>query len=312
MKKAVILVLTSIFLIILPVLNACSKEEEPSSSTTPATGSTEPAATATMSGNWWDEFGEPQYGGELNLFKGNWEFSADPASPIGASTAMWFESLFGPDDTVDPDVWAYDTAFIPEEYIKGLLAESWEVTDAQTITVEIREGIHWQNKEPVNGRELTAHDVEYSYDRLLGTGNGFTEPNNFWISALSSIEKVNAVDDYTVEFKLKQPGAAALYQVFIARVYTLAVIVPHEWVEQGDTGNWENAVGTGPWMLTECVDQTSLTFSANPGYWGTDGRYPENQLPYLDTLKYVIISSITTISTHPVSRHLTKIIPDYT
>ena len=58
----------------------------------------------------------------------------------------------------------------------GQLAESWETPDALTIIVHIRQGVHWHDKPPMNGRELTADDIVYNYHRLTGTGSGFTEP----------------------------------------------------------------------------------------------------------------------------------------
>ena len=44
----------------------------------------------------------------------------------------------------------------------GSLAESWEITDKDTITFHIREGVYWYDKPPVNGRELTADDIVFS------------------------------------------------------------------------------------------------------------------------------------------------------
>ena len=58
----------------------------------------------------------------------------------------------------------------------GALAESWEISaDGLTYTFHIRKGVHWHNKAPMNGRELTAQDIEYNFHRLLGMGSGFTE-----------------------------------------------------------------------------------------------------------------------------------------
>ena len=38
----------------------------------------------------------------------------------------------------------------------------------------MREGARWHDKAPMNGRQVTAQDVEYNYHRLLGMGK-FTE-----------------------------------------------------------------------------------------------------------------------------------------
>ena len=47
--------------------------------------------------------------------------------------------------------------------------------DDTTYVFNIRKGVHWHNKAPMNGRELTAYDVEYNFHRMLGLGSGFTE-----------------------------------------------------------------------------------------------------------------------------------------
>ena len=63
----------------------------------------------------------------------------------------------------DRDVYDLTGAFsyFPESVLTGRLAESWETPDATTIIFKIREGVHWHNKAPMNGRELTAQDIEY-------------------------------------------------------------------------------------------------------------------------------------------------------
>ena len=64
--------------------------------------------------------------------------------------------------------------FCPTDYAKGELAESWEFTDPSTFVVHLRQGIHWQNIPPANGREFTADDVVFHFDRMFGLGDGFT------------------------------------------------------------------------------------------------------------------------------------------
>ena len=58
---------------------------------------------------------------------------------------------------------------------------------------------------------------------------------------------------------------------------------PEVAIEQhGDVADWRNLVGTGPFMLTDWVEGSSLTWVKNPDYWGHDEKYPENRLPYVD------------------------------
>ena len=60
--------------------------------------------------------------------------------------------------------------------VENDLAESWQRTNDTTYVFKLRKGVRWHNKPPVNGRELTAEDVKYTYDRFLtikGNGNRY-------------------------------------------------------------------------------------------------------------------------------------------
>jgi peptide/nickel transport system substrate-binding protein len=47
------------------------------------------------------------------------------------------------------------------------LAERWEAPDDTPYVFHLRKGVKWHNKPPLNGRELVAEDVKFSYDRFL-------------------------------------------------------------------------------------------------------------------------------------------------
>ena len=54
-------------------------------------------------------------------------------------------------------------------------------------------------------------------------------------------------------------------------------------------------MGTGPFMLTDWVDGSSMTWTKNPDYWGFDEKYPQNRLPYVDQLSGLIMKEDATI-----------------
>jgi peptide/nickel transport system substrate-binding protein len=59
--------------------------------------------------------------------------------------------------------------------------------------------------------------------------------------------------------------------------------------------DWHNAVGTGPFILTDYVDGSGATYTKNPAYWGKstiNGK--EYQLPLVDKLIYPIITDEST------------------
>jgi ABC-type transport system substrate-binding protein len=247
----------------------------------------------TTTGRWWDKLGKPQYGGEMVIGAKNIE-NFDPYFNEGLTTiqSAWMERLVADDWTINPEEWNYRIHFRPDEYLKGHLANSWEFPDSNTCIVHIRQGIHWQDIPPVNGREFTAADVAYHYHRLLGLGSGFTQPATAHanvVTAYKDLILVSAANKYTVIFKWKTPAREFMKQTLQAPT-NAACIEAREVVEKwGDASDWHHAVGTGPFILQEFIPGKSATLVKNPGYWGYDGRYPENQLPYVDKLKFLII-----------------------
>ena len=84
--------------------------------------------------------------------------------------------------------------------IEGDLADSWDRQGETVYIFKLRKGIRWHPKPPVNGRELTADDVKYTYERLLATKGSSNQP------ILEMVDKVEAPDKYTVKFTLKEPN----------------------------------------------------------------------------------------------------------
>ena len=112
--------------------------------------------------------------------------------------------------------------------------------------------MRWHTKPPVNGRELTAEDVRYTYDRFLTSRATPT-------AMLEMVDKVEALDKYTVKFTLKEPYAWFLD----ALASTSTWIIAKECVDQfGDLKRPESVVGTGPWMLESYEPNVRMTFTA--------------------------------------------------
>jgi peptide/nickel transport system substrate-binding protein len=142
--------------------------------------------------------------------------------------------------------------------IEGDLAESWERQGDTVYVFKLKKGVRWHNKPPVNGRELTAEDVRYTYDRFLNIkGN-----SNKYI--LEMVDKVEAIDRYTVKFTLREANAW-----FIDRLASTSTwIIAKECVDQyGDLKRPESIVGTGPWMYQSYEPNVRMTFVRNPTYF---------------------------------------------
>ena len=83
------------------------------------------------------------------------------------------------------------------------LAERWEIPEPKTYVFHLRPGVHFSD-----GRPLSSRDVKWSFDSLLQGKVRSTKA-----AAYRFVDRIDAPDDYTVIFHLKQPWAALLWNV---------------------------------------------------------------------------------------------------
>ena len=231
----------------------------------------------------------PEYGGTLTFAKQSEPANADThflhiQAIVSGHTV---EKLGIMDWAIDRDIFSFRNSYIPLSLYRPHLAESWDTPDPLTIIFNIRKGVHWQDKAPMNGREFTADDVVFNFHRLLGLGD-FAEdgPSPFTYQRPSG-KSVTATDRYTVVIKLPEPSSAALGQYLgIGLTYMNA---PEVIQQHGDVKDWRNLVGTGPYFLTDWTEGSFFTFQKNPDYWKDDEKYPGNRLPYIDEIQGLII-----------------------
>ena len=236
----------------------------------------------------------PQYGGTLTTARRQIGPHCDSFHKVGWANHFSSAVIEKPaimDWAVDRDVWHLASTYKPLEYWVPHLAESWEQPDPLTVILHVRKGVHWHDKPPMNGRELTADDFVYNYHRATGMGSGFTEGGQHAaFLGYDVIESITATDKYTVVFKLKEDvtgktfyGGFDIPHVIVASF--LSDIHPPEVIqEHGDVKDCSNLIGTGPFMLTEYVLESSITYDKNPSYWGFDPKYPQNSVPYIDQM----------------------------
>lgn len=244
----------------------------------------------------------PQYGGEVTVYYPKFYNYFDPSMMDEYQFAFWYETLWVMDWGLnDAETFAFDAGAIPLEYLAGQLATDRGVFDqeAATLTVTLRDGVYFQEGEPYNGRALTADDVVWSYSRLLGI-NGFekVETEFDWGMALEMLAGVKAADEKTVVFTFKEDMATTIQ--LTSFMNAKVNIAGPEW-ETCDQSDWHNAKGTGPYVLTDYVMDNSMTFTRNDNYYGYDERYPENKLPYIDTIKLVYIADSANILAQSMS-----------
>src|SRR2546426_9615301 len=114
------------------------------------------------------------------------------------------------------------------------LAERWEALDDTTYVFHLRQGVKWHNKPPLNGRELVAEDVKFTYDRFL------SEPANTNRYLLDAVDRLEVVDRYTVKFLLKEPYVWLLS--VLAYPISMWIIAPEVVQQFGDLKKPETAI----------------------------------------------------------------------
>jgi peptide/nickel transport system substrate-binding protein len=159
------------------------------------------------------------------------------------------------------------------------LAERWEEPDDTTYMFYLRRGVKWHNKPPVNGRELVAEDVKFTFDRFLSEkGN----PSRYF---LDSVDRVEVVDRYTVKFVLHEPFVWLLDM--LASATSMWIIAPEVAQQYGDLKRVETAIGTGPFILERYEPNVKTVFRRNPDYFVPD-------LPYVDGVEWLVIEDEST------------------
>lgn len=170
----------------------------------------------------------------------------------------------------------FDLTKFPQELaFTGDVAESFETPESTVYTFKLRHGVKWQAVPPLNGRELMASDVVYSYERQI------SEKVNAGI--IGAVDKVEAVDGQTVKVTLKRPDADFLYAIGDTRTKIVApeAVAVNGSLEQGPT------IGTGPWLFDEWVPDQILKMKGNPNNF-------RQGLPYADEYNQIVLLDVTT------------------
>src|SRR2546427_2642266 len=159
------------------------------------------------------------------------------------------------------------------------LAESWEEPDDLTYVFHLRRGITWHNKPPLNGRELVADDVKFTFDRFLHA------KANVLRDTLESVDRVEVVDRYTVKFILKEPFVWLPHR--LANPEGMWIIAPEVVEKFGDLKTPESAIGTGPFLLERYEPNVKTVFKRNPAYL-LAGQ------PYVDGVEWLVLEDEST------------------
>jgi peptide/nickel transport system substrate-binding protein len=233
---------------------------------------------------------EPQYGGTISFARSiapiSWD-NYDWQWKHGQDTGFYNEHLMMGDLQKGPrgtNQFPFKGShYMPPKILRGELLERWETKkNPMQIILHLRKGIMWQEKpEIMKAREFVADDVVYNITRLKNSKKAFP-------GRLDFVGKMETPDKYTVIINMTK--WCSEWPLYLGYGYYEGIQAPEQEKAPGGPGKWENACGTGPFMITEYKDGHSQTYTKNPNYWDSEAiNRKKYKLPFVDKVYIPII-----------------------
>ncbi len=159
--------------------------------------------------------------------------------------------------------------------------QTWRWVDDRTAEFTLKQGMRYQNKPPVNGREVVANDFVPAFAR-------YQKNNTFMAGKSAVVESVTAKDKYTFQMKLKNPWGGMITEL-LASYYG-------PWLEPAEAGGasgelWERPdkswIGSGAFTFGSWIPGVKWRLVRNPDYWVKDH-------PYLDAVEVAVVPDAST------------------
>jgi len=155
--------------------------------------------------------------------------------------------------------------------IEPSLAKEWKTSDDKlTWDFTLRDGVKFHDGSPVN-----ADAVVFSFERQRDPNHPArraTSMFSYYQNNFKALEKVEAVDEHTVRFTLKEPYAPFLAALAL---FNCSIVSPTAFASEGKDADGrykynfaQNPVGSGPFIFESWEKDAQLTLRANKGYWG--------------------------------------------
>jgi oligopeptide transport system substrate-binding protein len=171
------------------------------------------------------------------------------------------------------------------------LAYRWHISDDRLrYTFYLRQDVFFHDNDAFaggRGRRMTAHDVEYSFKRILDKN---TASSGAWIfnTRVDSITPFRAINDSVFELKLIRPFTPL--PGLLSMQY--CSIVPREVVAKWGKDYRSHPCGTGPFKFKSWEEGQSLILLKNENYFERDPA--GNRLPYLDAVQTTFFNNKAT------------------
>ncbi|MFZ1919750.1 MAG: ABC transporter substrate-binding protein [Terriglobales bacterium] len=148
------------------------------------------------------------------------------------------------------------------------LAERWEIPDPLTYIFHLRRGVAFHD-----GRPLTSRDVKWTFDSLLEGRIRSTRA-----AAYRYVDHLEAPDDLTVIFRLKEPFSTLLWNLSAGAMG----IVPYGSL----TEVTEHPIGSGPFRFVSAEPDKEVIVECNDNYWG--------KKPHVRRVRFSVVPDTTT------------------
>lgn len=193
---------------------------------------------------------------------------------------------------LDPNLFLGLTRYNPDNEVIPGAASSWDVSDdGLTYTFHLFTDLQWSD-----GTPLTAHDFEFGWKRALDPATQSVRA--YQLHLIEGAEAYNtgsgsrddvgvrAIDDYTLEVTLANrapffPGYAAGNNVYYASPRHVIENVGDDWIQL------DNLVYSGPFMITEYVENSLIVMEPNPLWSG--------ELPKVDRVEYHVVPDASVV-----------------
>ena len=148
------------------------------------------------------------------------------------------------------------------------LAERWEIPDPLTYVFHLHQGVAFHD-----GRPLTSRDVKWTFDSLLEGKIRSTKS-----AAYRFVDRVEAPDESTVVFHLKEPNSTLLWNLSEGA----SGIVPYGSLDEIT----RNPMGSGPFKFVSAEQDKEVIIERNDNYWGAK--------PRLARIRFTVVPDATT------------------
>lgn len=153
------------------------------------------------------------------------------------------------------------------------LAESWKQLDDKTMQFNLRKGIKFHN-----GDDFTAEDVKFSFERMMNS------PRIAFV--LPPIERIDVVDDYTVNIVTKTPFGPLLAHLS----HPALGMVSKKLLTENPEALKEKPIGTGSYKFKEWIYGDKLVLEKNEDFYDKNER----------GLKYIIFKNVVEASNRAI------------